>query len=75
MRGMLSNNGKMIQKVRMNVQSSIMNLFFPSIFWMFISEGKLKIISFISHSHKTMFCNVGLSPVWKKEVLTHSTLG
>lgn len=74
-RGMLSNNRKIIQEVKMNVQSSVVNLFSPNIFWMFISEGKLKIIPFILHHHKTVFCNVGFSTVCKKEVLTHPTLG
>jgi len=62
------NDGKIIQKAKINVQSSIMNLFFCSIFCMFISEEKLKIISFIQCWHKITFCNVGFSPVWKREV-------
>lgn len=38
----------------MNVQSSIINLFLPNMIWKFISEGELKLISFIPHHHKSM---------------------
>lgn len=58
-RSMLSSNGKIIGKAKMNVQSSIINLFFPGVIWKFISEGELKIISFIPQHHKSMLYNVG----------------
>lgn len=49
-----------------------MNLFFPDIFWMFLSQGNLKTICFILNWNKTIFCNVGR---FGKSVLTYPTPG
>lgn len=58
-RSMLSSNGKIIGKAKMNVQSSTINLFLPNMIWKFISGGELKLISFTPQHHKTMVCIVG----------------
>lgn len=59
-----------IKKVKIKI--SIMNPFFPDIFWMFLSQGNLKTISFILNWNKTIFCNVGQ---FGKSILTYPTPG